>query len=91
MFRDETTTKEQLRKRFFWLKQKIDALGHVALDSEYNKAMKQYIEQLALTLESMANIDAIRKSNISAINRIQKIKNATSYKKEKHKNTLINE
>jgi uncharacterized protein (DUF1684 family) len=46
MFRDETSTKEQLLKRFFELKDKLDALGEVYLDTPYHSETRKYIEVL---------------------------------------------
>jgi hypothetical protein len=77
MFRNKTTTKEQLNKRFFELKEKLDQLGDVYVDAEYHREMRTYVEQIALTFAGEYALDDIRDKNMSRLNRIQKLKNAT--------------
>lgn len=89
MFRNNTTTETQLRERFFVLKKKLDQLGDVYVDTEYHSEMRKYIEQLTPLLQGAYDLDAIRESNMTRLNRLQKLKNATTYKKEKHSKKLI--
>ena len=91
MFRDTNTTKEQLNERFFVLKIKLDQLWDIYLDAEYHREMKKYIEKLTLILKGAYNLDEIRDINMTRLNRIQKIKNAISYKKEKYVKRLTGE
>ncbi len=84
IFRDEETTKEQLSERFFALKERLDALGEVYLDAEYHREMKKYVEEMAGILAWTSTIDALREKGMTRLNRIQKTKNAITYKKEKH-------
>lgn len=83
MFRDETITLEQVSKRFFELKEQLEDLGRVPLDTEYYREMRKYIEKLSSTLMTQVDIDTIRGTNMTQLNRIQKIKNKTDYKREK--------
>ncbi len=84
MFRDSSTTSTQLVERFFFLKKKLDELGNIYLDTDHHREMKTYIDNLANTLSSDFNLDDIRDVNMTRLNRIQKLKNANSYKREKH-------
>jgi hypothetical protein len=83
LFRDETTTNQQLVDRFSVLKKKIDQFDETHLDSEYHRAMRQYATTLGNTISKEFNIDDIRSSNMTQLNRIQKIKNSTDYKRGK--------
>jgi hypothetical protein len=83
LFRDETTTNQQLIDRFTVLKKRIDQFDETHLDSEYHRAMRQYAATLGNTISKEFNIDDIRSSNMTQLNRIQKIKNSTDYKRGK--------
>ncbi len=85
MFRDETTTQEQFLKKFSELKTKLDEQVEVKLNSEYHKQMKAYIERLESELKDEFKLDNIREANMTLLNRLQKLKNGTSYKKDKHR------
>ena len=89
MFRDETTTLEQVSKRFFVLKEKLDKLGDVYLDENYYREMKKYIDGLDWTLKGNFDLEKIRGINMTRLNRIQKVKNEGSYKKEKHNKKIL--
>ena len=91
MFRDETTTQEKFLKKFYELKKKLDEQVEVKLNSEYHKQMKSYIEQLDNELKNEFELDNIREANMTLLNRLQKLKNATSYKKDKHKHREKNQ
>lgn len=83
LFRDETTTNQQLIDRFSVLKKKIDQFADTHLDSEYHRAMRQYATTLSNTISKEFDINDIRASNAQQLNRIQKIKNGTDYKRGK--------
>jgi predicted RND superfamily exporter protein len=86
MFRDENTTQEQFLKKFNELKKKLKEQEKVQLTSEYHHQMKNYIDQLSLETQKEFVLNDIREANMTLLNRLQKLKNGTSYKKEKHKN-----
>lgn len=75
MFRDESIELPAIQKRFQTLKTKIDSLGDVPLHSAYNKAMKQYIDKLTTTLPVLQDLNSVRQTHLTHLNRIQKIKN----------------
>jgi hypothetical protein len=83
LFRDETTTNQQLIDRFTVLKKRIDQFDETHLDSEYHRAMRQYATTLGNTISKEFNIDDIRSSNMTQLNRIQKIKNSTDYRRDR--------
>jgi len=85
MFRDEKTTQEQFLKKFDELKKKLDEQVDIQLNSEYHHQMKAYIERLYNEVQSEFKLDDIRDINMTHLNRLQKLKNGTSYKKDKHK------
>jgi len=85
MFRDETTTQEQFLKKFNELKKKLDEQVEIQLNSEYHQQMKAYIERLDNELKDEFKLDDMREANMTLLNRLQKLKNGTSYKKDKHR------
>ena len=91
MFRDEKTTQEQFLKKFYQLKEKLDEQVEIKLDSEYHSQMKIYIDKLHLECNDEFKFDDIRDANMTLLNRLQKLKNGTTYKKEKHKHKSKNQ
>ena len=85
MFRDEKTTQEQFLKKFNELKVKLDEQVAIQLNSEYHHQMKSYIERLHNEVQSEFKLNDIRDANMTLLNRLQKLKNGTSYKKDKHR------
>lgn len=83
MFRDENTTQEQLLKRFFELKGKLDKLGEVYLDTPYHSETRKYIDILANRLKGNFDFSELRWKQMTQLNRLQKLKNVTNYKREK--------
>ncbi|SFV66909.1 hypothetical protein MNB_SV-12-1265 [hydrothermal vent metagenome] len=91
MFRNENTTKEQFIKKFYEIKKKLDSFVDIRLDSEYHHQLKAYIEKLYQETEQEFKLDDIREANMTLLNRLQKLKNSSSYKKEKHKQSSRNQ
>jgi len=91
MFRDETTTQETFLKKFYALKKQLDEQVDIRLDSEYHQQMQAYIDKLSLECSGEFQLDNIRDANMTLLNRLQKLKNGTSYKKEKHKHKSKNQ
>lgn len=96
MFRDEKVTAEDFVRKFEQLKKKFDEKEAVHLESEYHQQLKEYIVRLhqqtclAETFTDKQFSD-IREAEMSNLNRLQKLKNGTSYKKDKHKSKRQNE
>jgi len=96
MLRDEKVTSQEFMVKFEQLKQKLKKREAVQLDSEYHCQLKQYIERLyrdTCRVDSFDDecFDDIREAEMSNLNRLQKLKNASSYKKDKHKARRENE
>jgi len=96
MFRDEKTNSESFMVKFEQLKKKFDTRTVVHLDSEYHQQLKAYILRLHMQTcgaEVFSDKDFLdmKDAEMSNLNRLQKLKNGTSYKKDKHKAKSQNE
>jgi len=96
MFRDEKVTSEKFMLKFEQLKKKFDEKEEIHLDSGYYPELKMYIERLyhqTCLVDGFNDkqFDDIRDAEMSNLNRLQKLKNAVSYKKDKHKSKRENE
>ncbi len=96
MFRDEKVSANDFLTKFRQLKKKFDEKNEIFLDSEYHQQLKAYIERLFLQTCGSEVFDDkvladIREAEMSNLNRLQKLKNGTSYKKDKHKSKHKNE
>jgi hypothetical protein len=90
MLRDEKVDAQGFTTKFKGLKKVFDERVVTQLDSEYHKQLKSYIERLfeqTCIQEgfSDASFEDIREAEMSNLNRLQKLKNGSSYKKDKHK------
>jgi len=96
MFRDDKISAESFMVKFEQLKKKFDERVEIHLDSEYHQQLKVYINRLyaqtcgASEFSDKSFLD-IREAEMSNLNRLQKLKNGTSYKKDKHKSKRQNE
>jgi len=91
MFRNSNTTQKQFLKKFQELKDNLDKQIDIQLNSEYHEQMKNYIYNLYSECQNEFILDDIREINMTHLNRLQKLKNGTSYKKDKHKHKSRNE
>jgi len=96
MLRDTKVGSKDFVLKFEELKKKFDKRVEIHLDSEYHQQLKAYITRLygATCLEDDFTdkvFDDIRDAEMSNLNRLQKLKNGTSYKKDKHKAKHKNE
>jgi uncharacterized protein YabE (DUF348 family) len=96
MLRDTNVTDKNFVLKFTELKIKFDKRVEIHLDSEYHQQLKIYI--IRLYNETVLNeeftqkvFDNMRDAEMSNLNRLQKLKNGTSYKKDKHKDKHKNE
>jgi len=90
MFRDEGCTADSFVTKFRLLKEKLDERNETHLDAEYHRELKAYINRLyqqTCQKEGFGEDEFadIREAEMSNLNRLQKMKNSVSYKKEKHK------
>ena len=96
MFRDETVLAQDFVEKFGQLKKKFDEKAEVRLESEYHQQLKEYIvriyERTCLAeVFTDQEFSDMRDAEMSNLNRLQKLKNGTSYKKDKHKSKRQNE
>jgi hypothetical protein len=96
MLRDENVSSKDFVLKFEQLKKRFDERVEVHLDSEYHQQLKAYINRLhrVTCLDEMFSdkiFDDIRDAEMSNLNRLQKLKNGASYKKDKHKSKRQNE
>lgn len=96
MLRDDKVSSDDFIVKFASLKKKFDERVVVHLDSEYHQQLKAYILRLyTQTCEAEEftdkKFDDMRDAEMSNLNRLQKLKNRASYKKDKHKAKSQNE
>ena len=91
MFRNQNITQNQFLKKFEELKKNLDKQIDITLNSEYHEKIKSYIDKLYGECQYSFKLDDIREINMRHLNRLQKLKNQTSYKKDKHKHKSKNE
>ena len=96
MFRDSNVTYDKFKEKFISLKKSFDSKGDIRLDSEYHHEMKSYInilynEYVLCERFTDKEFDNIRDAQMSNLNRLQKLKNKSIYKKDKHKSQSKNE
>ena len=88
MFRDKGVTQENFIKKFILIKGSLDPKYKVELYTGYHKEVEVYIDNLYIKCMGEFILDDIRYEEMSNLNRLQKSKNASSYKKDKHKNSF---
>ncbi len=91
MFRNENITSGEFIEKFRELKEKFDLRDTMRLDSEYHQQLLLYIDTLYLLFNrdevmSDREFDELREPQMTNLNRLQKLKNRVSYRKDKHKN-----
>jgi hypothetical protein len=84
MFRAKQLTEEEIEKRFFILYDKLIQFKSTDLYAIYHREMRQYVDQVANIFRGNWNLTDIADDHMSRLNRLQKLKNASKYKKEKH-------
>ncbi len=95
MLRHSETSALDFRKRFKQLIDKLDTLEPIRLDSEYLKRSEEYYRKLFNIVNSDSfnsqSLKEMREIQMSSLNRLQKMKNNNSYKKDKHRNRSKND
>jgi len=89
MLRRPETSATDFRSRFSELMQKLDTLESIRLDSEYLRESEAYYRRFLSEVDrddfSQQDLQEIREAEMSNLNRLQKMKNRGSYRKEKHR------
>ncbi len=91
MFRNSDITASKFLQKFTELRSKLKVYDSIHLDFGYYRELKSYIDRLHdefIVDEIMddKSFDDKREAEMSNLNRLQKLKNSSSYKKSKHKN-----
>jgi hydroxylamine reductase (hybrid-cluster protein) len=94
LFRDDSTTYDIFKAKFKLLKEELDNHSDIRLNSEHSKKSKEYIENLYKNTIKNVNFTHqdfldIKSSELTKLNRLQKLKNRTKYSKEKYKDRYI--
>jgi len=94
LFKDEQSSYNTYKKRFILLKQELDKLENIRLDTEYLKKTKEYIDNLFIStiknkITNENDFQSIKNSQLTSLNRLQKMKNKTKYNKMKHKDNFF--
>ena len=89
LFRNKRTTSSQFSNKFRQLMDELEKLEKPRMDSEYMRQTQAYIERLYADTR-MEEFDddryaKIHEAEMSNLNRLQKLKNKSTYKKEKHR------
>ena len=89
LLRNEETTATQFAQKLHALMEQLNALEKPRMDSEYMRQAQAYVERLYSDTLAEGFGDEqyadIREAEMSNLNRLQKLKNKTTYKKEKHR------
>ena len=96
MYRDKNIYADNFVLKLKELKKGLDKRVEIRLDSEYHQQLKEYIIRIyrdTCLVESFSDkqFDDIREVEMSNLNRLQKLKNGVSYKKDKHKSKSKNQ
>lgn len=95
MFRDKNINFNEFKTKTLLLVSKLQERDDIRFDGEYLNKMKEYINQIYSKLQNqeLSDImfDEMREIEMSNLNRLQKMKNNNSYKKDKHKPRISQE
>jgi hypothetical protein len=89
LLRNEETTASQFSKKLHTLMEQLEKLEKPRMDSEYMQQAQAYVERLYADTRTVTFDDEryadIHEVEMSNLNRLQKIKNKSNYKKDKHR------
>ena len=87
LLRQEETTAAQFTAKFDTLMQKLRELESIRLDSAYLQETQSYIDRLYLQTQKISDkaFQDIKAAEMSNLNRLQKLKQKSNYKKDKHR------
>ncbi|CUV64953.1 conserved hypothetical protein [Sulfurovum sp. enrichment culture clone C5] len=95
MFRDQNINSNEFKTKTLLLILKLQERDEIRFDGEYLNKMKEYINQICFKLQNQEFNDIIfddmREIEMGNLNRLQKMKNNNSYKKDKHKPKISQE
>ncbi len=89
LLRNADTTAESFRRRFREMMERLDSLDTIRLDTEYLRKSEEHFRTLYREVQAPdfddRRLEEIRDPEMSNLNRLQKMKNRSSYRKEKHR------
>ncbi len=89
MFRDESIDSRKFMSRFSALMGELDSFEEIQINNQFVNSSRDYFRKLYLELSKDdfddSRLNEIRDIQMSNLNRLQKIKNRSSYKKEKYR------
>lgn len=96
MYRDENVFAQNFVLKLQELKKRLDERVEIRLDSEYHQQLQEYIVRIyrdtcMVEIFTDKQLNDIREIEMSNLNRLQKLKNGVSYKKDKHKSKSQNQ
>ncbi len=84
MLRDEQILPSQMAAKFAILYKKLEQFDTVYLDTAYHRQTRKYIDGFAKIMRWERDLESLRSSHMTQLNRLQKLKNAMEYKREKY-------
>ena len=96
MFRDDKVLAKDFVLKFEALKKQFDNVVEMDLHSHYHNELKSYVlrvykDTCLCDIFNDKDLKNIRDLEMTHLNRLQKLKNGVSYKKDKHKSKYHNE
>ena len=90
MFRNREVDAAAFTQKVSLLKERLEKVEKIPIDLGYYRELEAYITRLFQELEAAESFDdealeKMRESEMSRLNRLQKLKNSQSYRKAKHK------
>lgn len=84
MFRNPNVPYDEIERRFFELYNKLADFKNTYLYSSYHREMQLYVENIAKQFMNGESEQIERETQMTVLNRLQKLKNMSKYKKDKH-------
>ena len=95
LLRNKSTTAEIFAATLHTLVEQLKALDSPRMDTEYLRLAYAYIERLHHDTQKegfdCARFASMREAEMSNLNHLQKLKNKTDYKKEKHRKKVFSD
>ena len=89
MLRNDATTAEGFAGKLDTLMRRLDEMERPRMDSEYLRETQAYVDRLHADVREegfdQERYADIREAEMTHLNRLQKLKNRTGYKKDKHR------
>ena len=84
MLRNDTSKASEVARKFGLLYSKLAKFDTVYLDTDYHRQTRKYIDGFAKIMRWQRDLESLRSSHMTQLNRLQKLKNAMEYKREKY-------